>query len=142
MNHEKHTAIPTARPRCYLVYALAPAGVAAAEANRTINALIGDPDIPLALWHDHFLGGPGGCIVFHVENDDQQQALFNNHYLADWHADYRPMVFSFNPAAFDAQIAYTVNSYSEFNWDSIKIEQRPDYGGRDIRQEAETAQES
>jgi len=83
-------AIPTKRSRCYLVYALAPPGIKASEANRTINEMIGDNELPLALWHDHFLAGPGGCIIFFVENESEQQALFNNRYITDWEVDYRP----------------------------------------------------
>jgi len=142
MEKDKIVAIPSERPRCYLVYAVAPEGVNASKANRTINELIGDPDTPLALWHDHFLGGPGGCIVFYVESKEQQKAMFENRYLADWKVEYRPMVFSYSPSAFDAQISYTTNNYSNQNWDSIRSEERPDYGGRDIQHEAETAEES
>jgi len=142
MKQENVSAIATTRPRCYLVYAIAPSGVKAAQANKTINDLIADPDMPLALWHDHFLGGPGGCVVFHVENTDQQQALFENSYLADWKVDYRPMVFSFSPAAFDAQIAYTTRAYGGMDWDALRIDDRPDYGYRDVVQEAQTAEES
>ena len=142
MEHESVIAIPTARPRCYLVYALAPVGVNASHANKTINQLIADPEIPLALWHDHFLGGPGGCIVFHVETKAQQQALFDNEYLNGWKVDYRPMVFSFSPSAFDAQISYTISAYSRSDWDALCIENRPDYDGRDIELEADSAQES
>jgi len=142
MESEETVVIPTARPRCYLVYAKAPNGVNASTANRTINDLCGDPDTPLALWHDHFLGGPGGCIVFYVESKDQQKALFDNKYLVGWKVDYRPMVFSFSPSAFDAQIGYTLKAYGESDWEEIRNEERPDYEGRNIQQEAETAQES
>jgi len=125
-----------------MVYALAPQGMSASNANSTINAMIGDAGLPLALWHDHFLGGPGGCVVFHVENQQQQQALFENTYLTDWKVDYRPMVFSFSPSAFDAQIGYTVKAYSNGDWTELREQSRPDYGGRDVQAEAESAQES
>jgi len=142
MEKRSGVVVETARPRCYLVYAIAPKNVKASQANRTINDLIADPDMPLALWHDHFLGGPGGCIVFYVKSAEQQQALFNNNYLTNWHVDYRPMVFSFSPSAFDAQISYTMKAYGGVNWDKLRTEERPDYGGRDIQREAETAKES
>jgi len=91
-----------------LVCAVAPDELNAREANDAINALVADPELPLAIWHDHFLGEPGGAAIFYVENTDQQIALFNNKYLADWSVEYRPMVFSFSPTAFDAQIGYTM----------------------------------
>lgn len=142
MEQAQTVAIPSARLRCYLVYAIAPNGVNASKVNRIINELVADPDTPLALWHDHFLGGSGGCVVFYVENEEQQQAMFNNRHLAGWIVDYRPMVFSFSPSAFDAQINYTTNNYSDQNWDSLRSEERPDYEGRDIHHEAETSEES
>jgi hypothetical protein len=114
----------------------------AVEANRAINSMIGDPRLPLALWHDHFLGDPGGCVVFYVENKDQQTALFESHHLIGWKVHYRPMIFSFNPAAFDAQIGYTVKTYGKADWDELRRENRPDYGDRNVQSEAETAQES
>ena len=78
---DEKVVIPAAKARCYHVYALAPEGMRAAEANRVINSMISDQRLPLALWHDHFLGDPGGCIVFYVENKDQQTALFENPHL-------------------------------------------------------------
>ncbi|MBP8252273.1 MAG: hypothetical protein KAX40_07895 [Herpetosiphon sp.] len=53
-----------AKPRCILVYALAPDGVTPAQANQQINAITADPNLPLALFHDHFIGHAGGMIIF------------------------------------------------------------------------------
>ncbi len=44
------------KPRCFLLYALAPSEIPASEANRILNAFIGDPALPLAIFHDHFIG--------------------------------------------------------------------------------------
>jgi len=52
------------KPRCFLLYAIAPNGFPAAEANRILNAFIGDPDLPLAIFHDHFIGQSGGSSSF------------------------------------------------------------------------------
>jgi len=125
-----------------MVYALAPDGMKAAQANRVINELIDDDTMPLALWHDHFLGGPGGCVIFYVEDKKQQQELFNNQYLIGWKVDYRPMVFSFSPSAFDDQIAYTLKAYSNTDWDEIRQESQHDSADRDLQAEAATALES
>jgi len=38
------------KPRCFLLYALAPSDLPAAEANRILNAFIGDPHLPLAIF--------------------------------------------------------------------------------------------
>ncbi len=134
-------AIPTRKPRCYLVYALAPQGVRAAEANRMINDMTADSDLPLALWHDHFIGQAGGCIIFYVENQEQQKALFANQHLAGWDVDYRPLVFSFSPSAFDAQTAFTLKQYRATDWAELRTKERPNYGARNVNQEAESGEE-
>lgn len=133
--------VATRRARCYLVYALAPSGVKASEANRIINEMTADRALPLALWHDHFLGPPGGCIVFYVENQEQQQALFNNQHLQGWVVDYRPLIFSFSPSAFDAQIGFTLNTYRDTSWQELRNKERPKYGERNMSQEVETGVE-
>ena len=135
-------AIATKKPRCYLMYALAPKGTKASEANRIINEMTADLNLPLALWHDHFIGGAGGSIIFYVANQDELKALFENEHLVGWQVDYRPLVFSFGPAAFDAQIAFTLKNYRATNWDAVRTEERPDYDERNLSQEAETAEEA
>jgi hypothetical protein len=52
------------KPRCFLLYALAPNGMSASEANRILNGFIGDSSLPLAIYHDHFIGEPGGIAIF------------------------------------------------------------------------------
>ncbi|MFK7802929.1 MAG: hypothetical protein AB8G95_14960 [Anaerolineae bacterium] len=137
----KITKIRTRRPRCYLVYALAPDGVKPAEANQIINAMIGDTTLPLALWHDHFIGDKGGCVIFYIENQAELDALFENSYLEGWQVDYRPLIYSFSPAAFDAQTGYTLNAYGDVDWQTLRDSERPDYGARNVTQEVESAEE-
>lgn len=135
------TTIPTKKARCYLVYALAPNGVKAKEANRVINEMSADASLPLALWHDHFIGQAGGTIIFYAETQAEQQALFENQHLQGWQVDYRPLVFSFSPSAFDAQISYTLKNYRSTDWETLRNSERPNYGNygeRDLSQEAET----
>lgn len=135
------TAIPTKRSRCYLVYAIAPKGTRAIDANAAINAMTADKKLPLALWHDHFIKEAGGCIIFYVANQEEQSALFNSEHLQGWKVDFRPLIFSFSPAAFDAQTSYTLKNYRQTDWETLRHEERPDYGKRNTVQEAETAQE-
>ena len=142
MENKETVAIPSAKPRCYLLYAIAPEGVNASLANKTINELIADPETPLALWHDHFLGGPGGSAIFCVANKDQQKALFENDHLTGWSVHYQPLVFSFSPSAFDAQIDYTTKVYGGRDWHVIRVENSPDYTKRNTQQEAESVRES
>jgi hypothetical protein len=59
--------------------------------------------------------------------------------LEGWHVEYRPMVFSHSPAAFDEQVAFTLKAYRDTNWERLQQEKRPSYG--DPAREAETAAE-
>ena len=127
------------RPRCILVYALAPAGLPASEANRVFNAFVADPRLPTAIFHDHFLGSPGGLALFFTETQEERQALDLQTHLAGWRVDYRPLVFSHSPAAFDEQIAFTLRAYRSEDWEQLQREQRPRYGN--ASREADTAQE-
>lgn len=142
MSGEQITAIPTKKARCYLVYALAPQGTRAAEANRLINAMTADKSLPLALWHDHFIREPGGSIIFYVESQKEQEVLFSSEHLKGWKVDFRPLIFSFSPSAFDAQIGFTTENYRDADWTELRDKERPNYGERNVTQEAETAQET
>jgi hypothetical protein len=127
------------KPRCFLLYALAPAGLTAAEANQTLNAFIGDPALPLAIFHDHFIGQPGGVVIFYVETAEERDALISQKYLEDWHVEIQPLIFSHSPSAFDEQSAFTLRAYRGVNWETLQKEQRPSYGNPS--REAETAEE-
>lgn len=127
------------KPRCFLLYALAPGGMPAAEANRILNAFIGDPRLPLALFHDHFIGQPGGLVIFYVETTEERDALLSQKYLDGWQVEIQPLIFSHSPSAFDEQIAFTLRAYRGVNWEVLQKEQRPSYGNPS--REAETAEE-
>lgn len=127
------------KPRCFLLYALAPSGMPAAEANRILNIFIGDSSLPLAIFHDHFIGQPGGVIIFYVETREERDALLAQTYLDGWHVEIQPLIFSHSPSAFDEQIAFTLRAYRGVDWETLQKDKRPSYGnpGR----EAETAEE-
>jgi hypothetical protein len=127
------------KPRCFLVYALAPDDLPASEANRIFNQFIAEPGLPLALYHDHFIGHPGGVAVFFVESPKERDALLEQEFLAGWQVEVQPLIFSFSPAAFDEQIAFTLKAYRGVEWGRLQKEQRPSYGNPGI--EAETAEE-
>ena len=127
------------KPRCILVYALAPETLAASEANRIFNAFVADRTLPLVLFHDHFIGRPGGMALFFAESESAREALTSQTLLAGWDVELRPLIFSYNPAAFDEQIAFTLQAYRERDWEIVQNEKRPAYGNP--KREAETAQE-
>lgn len=127
------------KPRCFLLYALAPGELSASEANRILNAFIADPALPLAIFHDHFIGQPGGVIIFYVETATERDALLEQKYLNGWHVEIQPLIFSHSPSAFDAQIAFTLKAYRGVDWETLQKEKRPAYGNPS--RETETAQE-
>ncbi|BAS26182.1 hypothetical protein [Limnochorda pilosa] len=127
------------KPRCFLVCALAPEGFSAAEANRTLNEYVADPARGLCLYHDHFIGGPGGVAVFYVENQDQRAALEDLGPLTRWRVEVRPLVFARSPSAFDEQIAFTLRAYRSADWKHLRQQDRPHYG--EAEEEAHSATE-
>jgi hypothetical protein len=127
------------KPRCFLLYALAPGDMPAAEANRILNAFIGDPALPLAIFHDHFIGQPGGIVIFFVETTQERDVLLAQTYLEGWQVEIQPLIFSHSPSAFDEQIAFTLRAYRGVNWETLQKEQRPSFGNPS--REAETAEE-
>jgi hypothetical protein len=127
------------KPRCFLLYALAPNDMSAAEANRILNAFIGDPTFPLAIFHDHFIGQPGGIVIFYVETTKERDALLAQTYLEGWQVELQPLIFSHSPSAFDEQIAFTLRAYRGVSWEALQKEQRPSFGNPN--REAETAEE-
>ena len=127
------------KPRCFLLYALAPNGLPAAEANRILNVFIGDPSLPLAIFHDHFIGQPGGMVIFYVKTVEERDALLGQKHLEGWHVEIQPLIFSHSPSAFDEQIAFTLRAYRSVDWEVLQGENRPAYG--DPQRKAETAEE-
>ena len=71
------TTFQIRKPRCFLVYALAPQGTLPAQANRQFNEFVADKGLPLVLFHDHFIGQPGGAAVFFAETTQEQEMLVN-----------------------------------------------------------------
>jgi len=127
------------KPRCFLVYALAPEGYSARDANLVFNNFVGDRNLPLAIFHDHFIGQPGGVAIFYVETPEQREVLLAQNHLDGWRVEYQPLIFSYSPSAFDEQTAFTLKAYRGVDWDNLQKEERPSYGNP-VR-EAETAEE-
>lgn len=134
-------AARTRKPRCFLVYALAPQEMTAAEANQRLNQFVADRTLPLALYHDHFIGQPGGLVIFYVDSLEERDALYESKHLSGWDVAIHPLIFSHSPAAFDEQTAFTLRAYRDAEWEVLQKEKRPAYG-RDPAREAETAQEA
>lgn len=129
------------KPRCFLLYALAPPDMPAGAANAVINRICGDQRLPLALYHDHFIGQSGGIVVFYAETDAERAALQDGlePHLPGWTFDLHPLIYSYSPAAFDAQIDFTLRAYRDAQWDALRADERPRYG--DPGRETETGEE-
>ena len=110
------------------------------KANELFNAYVADHKRGLALFHDHFIGQRGGVALFFVETEVEREALKDVGELENWHVAIHPLVFSYSPAAFDEQIAFTLKSYRDEDWETLQRDKRPGYGNP--RQEAETAEEA
>jgi hypothetical protein len=128
------------KPRCFLVYTLAPEGLSAAKANELFNTYVADAKRGLVLFHDHFIGQRGGVVIFFVETETEREALKDLGELVAWSINVHPLIFAYSPAALDEQIAFTLKSYRNADWESLQQEKRPSYGNP--RQEAETAEEA
>ena len=76
---------------------------------------------------------------FFAESEEERGALENSSHLKDWNIEIQPLIFSYSPAAFDEQIAYTLSAYRDTEWEALKKIERPSYGNP--REEAETAEE-
>ncbi len=127
------------KPRCFLVYALGPKDLSPAEVNRRFNEFVANKNLPLVLFHDHFIGQAGGVAIFFAENAFEREALVNCTMLDGWKFEIRPLIFAHSPAAFDEQIAYTLQAYRGRDWEQLQREQRPSYGNP--VQESNTASE-
>lgn len=117
------------KPRCVMMYAIAPQGFNPAAANVAINRLIARKDTPLCVYHDHFIGQPGGVAIFDIRDLAEIDALAKacGEELDHWNVDVRPLIFSHNPAALDEQIRYTLHAYGDVDWNDLKQENRPVY---------------
>ena len=128
------------KPRCFLVYALAPEGLSPTQVNQIFNAYIGDRKLPLVLFHDHFIGQLGGLAIFYAETEQEREALYHPDQLEGWEVKIHPLIYSDSPAGFDAQTAFTLRAYRGIHWEHLRHETRPKYGDPNL--EAETGQES
>jgi hypothetical protein len=102
------------RERCYLVYAIAPAALSAAEANDALNAYIGDRERGVVVFHDHFVGSPhGGVAVFDVRSEAELALLDDAGPLAGWELRVHALTFSLSAVGFAAQSELTVREYAK-----------------------------
>jgi hypothetical protein len=100
------------RDRCYLVYALAPDGVSARQANDLLNEYISDRSRGVVVSHDHFIGEHGGFAVFHVRDENELARLDDAGPLEGWRLDVHPLTFALTATGFVAQVDFTLENYA------------------------------
>ena len=105
--------------RCFLVYALAPEGTAAREANDRLNEYVADARRGLSVWHDHFVGTRGGAVVLEVRSDEERALLGDPGPLGGWEISVHPLTFSLSAVGFAAQTSFTLESYRGVSLDDL-----------------------
>jgi hypothetical protein len=112
--------------RCVLVYALAPEGTTAREANDRLNDYVADRQRGLAVWHDHFVGVHGGTVVLDVRSKEEQELLEDPGPLAGWRLSIHPLTFSLSAVGFAAQTSFTLERYREVTLDELAASEPAD----------------
>jgi hypothetical protein len=101
------------RPRCHLVYALAPDGVGAREANDLLNEYVSDRRRGIAVFHDHFAAKPhGGIAVWEVRNEEEEALLADPGPLAGWSLTTHPLVYALRATGFAALVDFSLERYA------------------------------
>ena len=101
------------------MYALAPAGVSAREANDLLNEYVADESRGLAVWHDHFVGEHGGSVVLDTRDDDEEARLGDPGPLEGWQLSVHPLTFSLSAIGFSAQTSFTLEQYRGVSLDEL-----------------------
>lgn len=113
--------------RCHLVYALAPSGIGARDANDRFNEYIEDRARGLVVSHDHFVGKPhGGYAVFDVRTDEELARLDDSGPLEGWQLTHHPLTFSLTAVGFAAQLDFTLEAYRDTSLEQLAAAEEPD----------------
>lgn len=112
--------------RCFLVHALAPAGVYARQANDLLNAYVADARRGLPVWHDHFVGTHGGAVVLEVRTDEERRLLDDPGPLLGWRLSAHPLTFSLSAVGFAAQTSFTLERYGGASLDALAAAESDD----------------
>ena len=114
-------------PRCYLVYARAPGGMAASDANDLLNKYVADERRGLAIFHDHFIGHPhGGFVVFDARKDDELALLDDPGPLEGWTIAVHALTFALTATGFLAQARFTLEQYRGTTFADLEAAEEPD----------------
>ena len=112
--------------RCYLVYALAPTGTSARDANSRFNDYIADTRRGICVFHDHFVREHGGVAVFDVRNDDELAAVHDPGPLAGWDVRVHGLTFALTSVGFAAQTDFTLEQYRGTTLAALRAAELPE----------------
>ncbi len=114
------------RGRCFLVYALAPEGTSAREANDRLNEYVADRRRGICVYHDHFVGEHGGVAVLDVRTQEERAQLDDPGQLAGWRLAVHPLTFSLTAVGFAAQVDFTLRAYRDTTLEELEAAEEPD----------------
>jgi hypothetical protein len=114
-------------PRCYLVYAIAPEHVSAAEANELLNEYVADARRGAAVFHDHFTGRPhGGFVILDARTEDELALLDDRGPLVGWEVAVHALTFALAATGFLAQARFTLEEYRGKTFAELEAVERDD----------------
>jgi hypothetical protein len=111
---------------CFLVYALAPDGTTAREADDLLNEYVADDRRGLSVWHDRFVGTHGGAAAFDARTEEELARLDDPGPLAGWTLSIHPLTFSLSAVGFAAQTSFTLESYRGVSLDELAAAESDD----------------
>jgi hypothetical protein len=121
------TELARGKQRCYLVYAVAPDGVTARQANELLNLYVEDRRRGFVVYHDHFTGKPhGGVAVFDVRDREAHDLLADPGPLEGWTRNVHALTFSMAATGFAAQMALTAEAYGGKTLEQLRTEEPDD----------------
>ena len=109
------------------MYAVAPEGVTAREANDLLNQYVEDRTRGFVIFHDHFTGKPhGGVAVFDIRTREAFDRLEDDGPLAGWNLFTHALTFSLAATGFAAQMALTAEAYGGKRLEHLRAEEQDD----------------
>jgi hypothetical protein len=115
------------RRRCHLVYAHAPEGVSAREANDRLNEYVSDRRRGIAVFHDHFTGKPhGGIAVWDVRSEDEAALLGDPGPLEGWDVRTHALMYALASSGFAALIDVNLERYAGTSLARLQAEEEDD----------------
>jgi hypothetical protein len=121
------TELARGKQRCYLVYAVAPEGVTARQANELFNQYVENRRRGFVVYHDHFTGKPhGGVAVFDVRDREAHDLLDDPGPLKRWELNIHALTFSMAATGFAAQMALTAEAYGGKTLEQLRAEEADD----------------